>query len=151
MVANVGVVQPDYVMVDSADTHGGSHVLHDDLDRKDTESPISHTGRAPAHSGTAEEVRGSDSSSSLPAREGGSAVGTERRSSSLAESSSSASWRKGSLEDSEGSESDRAAARRGRTRKKVPVSVELLQPALQALTVLSNVRPCWFVNGLSKF
>ena len=135
MVANVGITHPDYVLVDSSEAQGGTlgTALGVDSDRRsvaETDSAVSKSAsdsRVPSQTRLSKEALSAASTT------------VDRSSSGFIESWAGAR-RKGSVEESDGSGSDRGVAKWTKMKRKVPVSVELLQPALQALTVLSNVR-----------
>ena len=156
MVANVGLVQPDYVMVEATDSSSlalggegglGGGTLTATGSRADSKKPglaepsVVRNGLLPSRDGTSQELQ-SEGSVSPSLATNGATTGPNRHGSS-GSSSLADQVRRGSLEESDGSGSERSSVKGARGKRKLPVSVELLQPALQALTVLSNVRFCF--------
>jgi len=165
MVANVSLVQPDYVMVDATECSslalaaagggggGGAPTTTasvGDLKTSDHVEPsvarVSSNGVLPFQGRTSLEVQPEGSIGPPPATIGGT-TGPCRHSSGSG-SSLADHVRRGSLEESDGSGSERSTVKGTRGKRRLPLSVELLQPALQALTVLSNVSVSLLIVGV---
>lgn len=131
MVANIGISQPDYVLVRRVSDPSSGHQLKEE---EGEHSPVVGSTNSREDSGSAAE----GSSSEAPvrpaksAREGGPQLAEEKNASEVTREEGG---KEGRVRNGEVA---------GTQEKEKSTAEELLQPTLQALAVLSNVStPCW--------